>query len=103
MSADFDVAVVNRNGRTVVFVHGEMDLAAKVAIHDALAGAQQECAEVVVDLSHLTFMDSTGINALLRAHREAPEGRFHVVGASEQIRRLFDITGVTGALLEEVD
>jgi anti-sigma B factor antagonist len=49
---------------------------------------------VIVDLSQVTYIDSTGINAFLRAHREAPEGRFHMVGATEWIRKVFEITGV---------
>jgi anti-sigma B factor antagonist len=97
--SEFDVTVVNRNGRAIVFMRGEIDLSAKEQIHDALATARQGSADVIVDLSQVTFMDSTGINALVRAHREAPAGRFHVVGATRRIRRVFDVTGLAPVLL----
>jgi anti-sigma B factor antagonist len=102
VGAEFDVVVVNQHGRPVVYMSGEMDLASREPIRDALMKAQDlGSGDVIVDLSQITFMDSTGINALVRAHREAPEGRFRVVGASERIRRVFGICGVSSVLLEE--
>jgi anti-sigma B factor antagonist len=101
MSAAFHVTVVNRNGRAIVFMSGEIDLSAKAKIHDALLQAQQGPADVIVDLSQVTFMDTTGINALVGARRRAPDGRFHVVGACERILKVFEITGVAEYLSED--
>jgi anti-anti-sigma factor len=100
MSAGFDVTVVNRNGRAIVFIAGEIDVNAREQIRDALARAREGSTDVIVDLSQVTFIDSTGINALVRGHREAPEGRFHVVGAIGPLRRVFEVAGVGGVLLE---
>jgi anti-sigma B factor antagonist len=100
MAAKFDVTVVNRNGRAVTFLRGEIDPTTKELVLEALQTAQQGSADVIVDVSQVTFMDSTGINALVRAYGEAQEGRFHVVGPTKAIRRIFEITGVDGLLLE---
>jgi anti-anti-sigma factor len=57
-------------------------------------------AEVVLDLSAVEFMDSTGLDALLRA-RQALQGRcvvMRVVAASPSVALLLDTTG-TSALL----
>ncbi len=98
----FAVKAVNSNGRAIVFLQGEIDMSAGPAIRDALSTAQQGSPDVSVDLSDVTFMDSTGINALLRAYRQAsPGGSLRVVGAIPAVRRVFDITGVSEPLLLE--
>ena len=100
----FDVTVVNRNGRAMVFVRGEIDLASGQAFRDALFSAQQSAADVIVDLSGVGFMDSTGINALIGAHRRAPnKGTLGVVGLGPAVRRIFEITGVSELLLVELE
>jgi anti-anti-sigma factor len=50
----------------------------------------------VVELSGVTFIDSAGINALLKGRRAADErGRvFRVTGATGIVRELLDMTGV---------
>ncbi len=100
MSGVFDVKTVNRNGRAIVFMSGEIDLAAKEQIGDALSAARQGSADVVVDLSELTFIDSTGINALVSEVLKVREGRFQIVGVPARIRRVFEITGVADLLLD---
>ncbi len=98
----FGVKAVISNGRAVVFVQGEIDMSAGPAIRDALSTAQQGSPDVIVDVSDVSFMDSTGINALLRAHRQvSPGGSLRVVGATSAVRRVFDITGVSELLLLE--
>jgi anti-anti-sigma factor len=100
MSAGFEITVVNRNGRAIVFMTGEIGLSARGEIADALTRAREGSSDVIVDLSQVTFIDSSGLNALVRAHREASQGRFYVVGAIGAIRRVFEIAGVDGVLLE---
>jgi anti-anti-sigma factor len=100
VSAAFDVTVVNINGRAVVFMSGEIDLTAQARIREALRTAAQGSADVIVDLSQVTFIDTTGINALVGARRRARDGRFHVVGASGQIRNVLEITGVAQYLAD---
>jgi stage II sporulation protein AA (anti-sigma F factor antagonist) len=95
-----EVTVVNANGRAIVFVRGEIDLASGQAFRNALSQAQQGAPDVIVDLSDVVFMDSTGINALTEAHRRAPEqGSVRVVSPSPAVRRVFDITGLSELLL----
>ncbi len=98
----FGVKTVISDGRAIVFVQGEIDMSAGPEIRNALAAAQQDSPDVIVDVSDVTFMDSTGINALLRADRQVPPGgSLRVVGATSAVRRVFDITGVSELLLLE--
>jgi anti-sigma B factor antagonist len=101
VSAEFDLAVVKQNGRAIVFVAGEIDRSVKDMIHDALRSAQLESSDVIVDLSRVSFMDSTGINALIGARRRAPGRQFHVVGATRSVRRVFEVMGLAELLLED--
>jgi anti-sigma B factor antagonist len=68
------------SGPAVVSLHGEHDLSTEGALTKALATAAEH-SDVLVDLSGCTFIDSTGIAALLRAARTARAGgeRFAVV------------------------
>ena len=94
--------VVNHNGRAIVFIRGEMDMSSSRAVRDALSTAQQGSPDVIVDMTEVTFMDSTGINALMGAYRRAPhDGSVRVVGAKSIVRRAFEITGVSELLLLE--
>jgi anti-sigma B factor antagonist len=89
------------NGCTVVEVEGEVDLATAPTLQDALVEAiAAEPTEVVVDLSGVTFMDSTGLAALVRAHQRAAErgGSMRLVGASKGVRRILDLTGLDRVL-----
>jgi anti-sigma B factor antagonist len=55
---------------------------------------------VVVDLSSVTFMDSTGIGVLLNALRAlgSRQGKLVLVCPHERVLRPFQITGLTGLL-----
>lgn len=52
---------------------------------------------MVLDLSRVSFMDSSGIAVLLRGYRRVTEtgGTFRVMGVPEQARRVLDAAGVS--------
>ena len=66
-------------GATVVAVYGEIDLAAQDRLRAALGAALAAAGPVVVDLSGCTFMDSTGLHALLDARERAEQRRVALV------------------------
>jgi anti-sigma B factor antagonist len=72
------------SGHVVVALAGELDLAAAPAVADAVGRALSRgtVGEVVIDLAQLTFLDSSGVHALMRA-REAVRAQ----GASFAVRR----------------
>jgi len=82
---------------------GELDLNGVDAVtkeFDALG--DQGVDTVLVDASRLTFLDSSGLRALLagRERLQAKRVRLRVVNASPAIARLLDMTG-TRSMLED--
>jgi anti-sigma B factor antagonist len=89
-------------GRIVVAVCGEIDMAVcddlAIALDDAVDRAQGGL--VVVDLSHTSFMDSTGIRTLLRGHQAATatSAGFRVIGAAGVVGQVLEVTGLLDIL-----
>ena len=52
---------------SVLFLSGELDMATAEQFSSALAPAVTEGGPITVDISGLTFMDSTGVHALISA------------------------------------
>ena len=88
------VRVFEEEGSAIVHVVGEMDIASSEMLDSALRSlVQRSHGRVIVDLSRVTFMDSAGLRALVRARERMDAcGRWLVTrGASGQPRRLLDI------------
>jgi anti-sigma B factor antagonist len=68
---------VHPNGQGVILsVGGEVDLATSPQLHAKLVDLVEvgEAGSVVVDLTPVGFMDSTGLTVLLAAHKRAQAG-----------------------------
>ena len=88
------------DGERVIRVRGELDIESTPDLERVLLRSRPAGQRVVVDLSELKFMDSTGLRVLLRARAAADEGRWEIGmrNVPPTIRRLFDMTGVHPAL-----
>jgi anti-anti-sigma factor len=76
---DFSVEVVRTEGRLVVVVRGELDIATAPDLEKALLDAATgDDVPVFVDLSATSFLDSTGLKVLVHAARQL-EDRFTLV------------------------
>jgi anti-sigma B factor antagonist len=85
-------------GDTLVFrLRGSLDLATAPTVRAALSDAVDKGSRhLLVDLSHLEFLDSTGLGVLIGAHRRATErdGSLRLVVQDGPISRLLNITGL---------
>ena len=85
----------------VVTISGELDIATVPRVSAALQDEPAAGAEaIVVDLTGVTFMDSTGLAALMTLKRDvdARGGRLIVACPEGPARLLFDVSGVAGQL-----
>ena len=87
-------------GVRLLVLGGEIDLATSPRFRQLVEGAEGVRA-VVADLGEVTFMDSTMLKELLRAHRELESAGARLVLArvQEPVQRLLDLTG-TASLFE---
>jgi anti-anti-sigma factor len=82
-------------------LRGELDLASVVALEERLSAAERDSpARIVLDLSGLTFIDSSGLRVLLLADGRAREsGRELVLTQStDAVQRVFEMTGARDLL-----
>ncbi len=88
-----DVITQTCNGYTLVRLRGEVDLSwsqqVRRAVLDALAGG----AAVGVDLSEVSYIDSSGIAALVEGFQRARarDGRFVLVAVSDAVRAVLEL------------
>lgn len=91
----------SEQGRVVLELRGELDMAGVANFERELAAAEAEApAELVVDLDGLRFMDSSGLRALVAADdRARREGRtLSIVPGPPAVRRVFEITQLDARL-----
>lgn len=93
---EIKISVESREGASIVRVSGELDLSSHEQLTARLRDAAAGDGAVVVDLSDCSFIDSSGIRALLLGERDAK--RFALAGASEQVKRVLEMTGVGQAV-----
>ena len=101
MSLDIETA---REGRdTVVRPHGEMDVRMVPGLRRALDEAlKAQAGDLVVDLADVTFVDSSGLGALLGCYRRLPAGRRMVLRAPRpHVRSLLQLAGVPSLMRVE--
>ena len=87
-------------GRRVIHVTGPLDLGSSDAVERALRDAFDEGTVVRLDLSDVTFLDSSGMRGVLRAYRLAEQrgAAFEVVPGPPAVQRVLRITGVDARL-----
>jgi anti-anti-sigma factor len=95
---DFECAYETRDGTVVVTPFGEIDRDTAPQLRDVLARAVAAAGGGTVDvtLGHVTFMDSSGIGALLAGHQLAGTTgtAFVVRDATPAVRTILEITNV---------
>jgi anti-anti-sigma factor len=84
-----------------ITVAGELDLATCDMLLNGLASALgSDARKIVLDLRELTFMDSTGLRAIVGAEREARDQNKELVilRGPSAVQRVFEITGLESKL-----
>lgn len=95
----FPVSVEDR--RASVYVSGEIDVATAPQLESAIAEAYDRDPEaVVVDLTRVTLLDSSGLGVLLRGSRRGDESGvpFRVEGARGIVQEVLRFSGVWAIL-----
>jgi anti-anti-sigma factor len=93
-------------GLVVIGLTGELDISNRAAVEDAVTAARADGAPMLVlDLTELRFMDSSGLRLLIDAWNEsqlAESGLRVVVPKTGLVRRVLEVSG-TDTILPIVD
>ncbi|HUY30153.1 MAG TPA: STAS domain-containing protein [Acidimicrobiales bacterium] len=99
MDEVFEVTVERRGDVPVVMARGEVDVSTAPALRTELLSVGDGAPFVVVDLSGVTFLDSTGLGALIAARGQPGESdglrELRLVVTRPQIRKVLEVTGLT--------
>jgi len=79
----------------VLPLEGEIDLHVSPTVTASLnAMIEKKPKRLVVDLSHVTYIDSAGLAAFIEAMQkvEAYDGKFALAGLQETVRSIFEIS-----------
>lgn len=85
---------------TVIAITGELDIASTPSIRERLHVALQDAgAQVIIDLSGVTFCDTSGLAMLVgaRRRREAKSATVILAAPRPQLARLLKVTGLLRA------
>jgi anti-anti-sigma factor len=96
----FDAWVLQHDDEVVVAVSGEIDMATADLFWQALDGACERAERVVVDLTDTTFIDSSGLAVLVRAHKRLDQRPDALVvrAPNATIRQVLGISGLDGII-----
>ena len=89
------------DGAVRVSLEGELDLSCAPRMEEHFTAIDEQApARVVVDLSGLAFLDSSGLRVLLLADARAREHSYELVllAGRESVQRVFEMTGALDIL-----
>ncbi|MCU1504074.1 MAG: anti-sigma factor antagonist [Ilumatobacteraceae bacterium] len=90
----FDVRVDHLDGVAIVYAAGEIDLDSAPRLSTVLAQVAMNSTHVAVDMSEVTFIDSSGLKVLIAAHDAcAASGTLTLTRPRRQACRLLELTG----------
>lgn len=94
---DLELSTRRLGDRAVVSVSGEVDLETATQLGEhALDAVRTVSPRIVLDLTDVTFMDSTGLKVLVSVDRRAQlaGGSVVLVGAAPPVLRILTLTGL---------
>ena len=95
---DLVLATGREGERAVLTIRGELDAYTAPGLEEQIAKLLgEDVHEIVLDLTDTTFLDSSGLRAILTAQRRLSDdhGQLMLRSPSEPVTRLLEITGLT--------
>ena len=94
----FDLAVRVSDDTGTVTLAGDLDIASAPRLGETFDWlCEQGCQQIVVDVAEVSFVDSSGLAAFVRAHQTLLHagGRLTLRRPGHSMRRLLEMTGLS--------
>lgn len=93
---EFNIETSESETSVRILVAGELDLATAPLLDGEVRQVEATAASLVIDLSGVTFMDSSGLRLLVDAHQRSQENgnRLQIIEGSEPVRRVLRLSGL---------
>jgi len=97
--------ITEQQGHTVVALEGEIDLEQAGAVRRALLDSLKKGRNVLVDLSKVTYIDSSGIASLVEGLQVARRQRSELalVSVNQRVRRVLELARLDKVFMIHVD
>lgn len=95
------IDIVENEHSLIVKLIGEIDAYTAPTVRDSLLpGTEKLGMKMIVDLSEVTYMDSTGLGVFVGLFKglKANDGHLILTGMTDRLKRLFDITGLADVM-----
>jgi anti-anti-sigma factor len=89
--ADFNVSL---HGASTFFITGELDISTAPLLSDTIGAAVARGGPITLDVSSMTFIDSAGVHAILKALADLPSGCLILHGVPNGMQRVLDIVEI---------
>jgi anti-sigma B factor antagonist len=88
--------IVKGAGSVTVVVAGDIDMDSRHVLDDAIARLEAEPVDLVLDLAGVTFVDSQGVNLLVRVRKilEQAGVSLTITRPSPMVRKVLEVTRV---------
>jgi len=89
--------LLNKNHEYVLQLNGEIDVYTAPRLKKQLLPlVEQGDRKIQIDLSHTTYIDSTGLGVFIQAYKEAQQNdcELELVHVQDRVLRLFQVTGL---------
>jgi anti-sigma B factor antagonist len=100
MNGDFGIELIHLDGNAVLMVVGEIDASTSPKLREACLHLTSTSDRLVLDLSRVTFMDSSGLHVLIDIQQRDDVTGVMLRNAPGHVRRLLQITGLADQFLD---
>lgn len=93
---DAHITIDTENGVATLSIAGHLTTSTAPELEEALEPVFAQTHQVVLDFTQLEYLSSAGLRVLVAAQKEvmAAGGHLQIVGANDDVREVFDITGL---------
>jgi anti-sigma B factor antagonist len=98
-TSPFQIGMRGEPDAVIIALSGEFDLDVAAELAPCVAAAVEAGhGDVVIDLAEVSFIDSSGIAAILRERQQVDGHRLLIRNARQNIRRVFGMAGLSDVL-----